>query len=65
MLSKNAFVNLAPHHLVTEALYKMTADRPFKFLGGDKNLNNKNEITYCSLYNKHVKQYEDGKNTDH
>lgn len=35
LLPKNAFVNQAPRLLVIEALAKETADRTFKFMGGN------------------------------
>ena len=34
LLEKDAFVNHAPHHLVTEGLQRQNQERPFVFVGG-------------------------------
>lgn len=35
LLSKNAFKNLAPHHLVNEGLFKQSSDNVYRYVGGE------------------------------
>lgn len=39
LLAPDAFINHAPHHLVQDALQKMTQDKQIKYLGSKINLN--------------------------
>ena len=54
LLSKTAFKNLAPHHLVNEGLYKMTAENGYRYVGGEFKPGKEVGTNYSKLYQKHV-----------
>lgn len=55
-LDNNAFVNQAPHHLVTESLNRLTSDKQFKIQGGDRTSSGQVRETYTGVYSKMWKQ---------
>jgi hypothetical protein len=56
LLSKNAFKNLAPHHLVNEGLYKQSADNVYRYVGGEYKPGKESGTNYSKLYKKNVEK---------
>lgn len=56
LLAKNAFKNNAPHHLVNDAMHKLTADANFRFVGGDFNPKTANSQTYSKIFKKNFEK---------
>ena len=57
LLAKNAFKNNAPHHLVNNSMYKMTADGNFRFVGSDFNARTAASVqTYSKLFRRNFEK---------
>lgn len=56
LLAKNAFKNNAPHHLVNDAMHKLTADANFRYVGGEFNSKATNAQSYSKIFKKNLEK---------
>lgn len=56
LLAKNAFKNNAPHHLVNDAMYKLTADANFRYVGGELNSKGASAQSYSKIFKRNLEK---------